>query len=185
MPVPAVEGLTAFEEIGRGGFGVVYRAHQESLGRDIAVKVLPGVHKDSEAFARFERECKALGSVGAHPNIATVYGCGVTTDGEGFLAMELLDGGSLADRIAAVNLYLDESKDRRRRQLDGYRAEYGTCRPDGPFEVENALRGQWTMRCDRGALRVAITLAPTMPPKVQYLNVQPAPATSATRGCGS
>jgi len=101
VPVPAVDGLTAFEEIGRGGFGVVYRAHQESLDRDIAVKVLPGVHKDSESFARFERECKALGSVGAHPNIATVYGCGVTTEGEGFLAMELLDGGSLADRVAA------------------------------------------------------------------------------------
>ncbi len=108
MPVPAVEGLTAFEEIGRGGFGVVYRARQESLGRDIAVKVLPGVHQDSESFARFERECKALGSVGAHPNIATVYGCGVTTDGEGFLAMELLDGGSLADRIAAGPLPWEE-----------------------------------------------------------------------------
>ena len=108
MPVPAVEGLTAFEEIGRGGFGVVYRAHQESLDRDIAVKVLPGVHKDSESFARFERECKALGSVGAHPNIATVYGCGVTTDGEGFLAMELLDGGSLADRFAGGPMSWDE-----------------------------------------------------------------------------
>ena len=91
-----------------------------------------------------------------------------------------------ADRIAAVNLFLDESKDRRKRQLDAYRAEYGACKPDGPFDVENALRGQWTMRCERGALRVAITLAPTIPPKVQYLNVTPIPAasTAVTRTCG-
>lgn len=91
---------------------------------------------------------------------------------------------ALADRIAAVNLFRDESRDRRRRQWDAYRSEYGTCRADGPFEVENALRGRWTMRCERGALAVAITLAPTMPPKVQFLSVQPAPATSAPRGCG-
>ena len=88
----------------------------------------------------------------------------------------------LADRIAAVNLFLDESRDRRRRQIEGYRTQFGACRADGPFEVENALRGQWVMTCERGSLRVAITLAPTMPPKVQYLNVQP--ATPARRGCG-
>ena len=104
MPVPAVDGLTAFEEIGRGGFGVVYRARQDALGREVAVKVLPGVHRETEAYARFERECRALGSVGAHPNIATVYGCGITRDGEGYLAMELLEGGCLADRVAAAPL---------------------------------------------------------------------------------
>jgi D-alanyl-D-alanine-carboxypeptidase/D-alanyl-D-alanine-endopeptidase len=76
-----------------------------------------------------------------------------------------------ADRIAAVNLFLDQSRDRRRRQLENLRADVGACRADGPFDVENALRGQWTMACERGALRVSITLAPTMPPKVQYLSV--------------
>jgi CubicO group peptidase (beta-lactamase class C family) len=90
----------------------------------------------------------------------------------------------LADRIAAANLFLDQSKDRRRRQIEGLRAQVGQCRADGAFEVENALRGQWTMTCERGALRVAITLAPTMPPKVQYLNVGLAPAAPAPRGCG-
>lgn len=90
----------------------------------------------------------------------------------------------VADRIAAVNLYLDQSRDRRRLQIEGLRKEHGVCRADGPFEVENALRGQWTMTCERGALRVAITLAPTMPPKVQYLNVTPVPATPARRPCG-
>jgi hypothetical protein len=91
---------------------------------------------------------------------------------------------ALADRIAAVNLFLDESKDRRRRQLETLRTEYGACKPEGAFEIENALRGQWTLRCDRGALRVAITLAPTIPPKVQYLSVTPAPATPPGRPCG-
>jgi len=91
---------------------------------------------------------------------------------------------ALADRIAAVNLFLDQSKDRRRRQIEGLRKEYGVCRADGVFDVENALRGQWNMSCERGTLRVAITLAPTMPPKVQFLSVTPAPATPPRRGCG-
>ena len=91
---------------------------------------------------------------------------------------------ALADRMAAVNLFLDESKDRRRRQIDTLRADVGVCRADAPFEVENALRGSWTMTCERGALRVAITLAPTIPPKVQYLSVSPAPATPPRRVCG-
>lgn len=90
----------------------------------------------------------------------------------------------LADRIAAVNLFLDESKDRRRRQITGLRAQAGVCRADAPFDVENALRGAWTMSCEKGQLRVAITLAPTMPPTVQYLSVQPAPATPSPRVCG-
>jgi CubicO group peptidase (beta-lactamase class C family) len=90
---------------------------------------------------------------------------------------------ALADRIAAVNLFLDESKDRRRRQITTLRESVGQCKA-GTFDVENALRGQWDMTCETGSLRVAITLAPTMPPKVQYLSVQPAPATPASRGCG-
>lgn len=90
----------------------------------------------------------------------------------------------LADRIAAANLFLDESKDRRRRQITGLREQAGVCRADGPFDVENALRGQWNLTCERGSLRVAITLAPTMPPKVQYLTVRPAPAQPPAPVCG-
>jgi hypothetical protein len=53
----------------------------------------------------------------------------------------------------------------------------GACTAPSTFDiVENALRGQWTMSCERGALQVAITLAPTMPPGVQYLAIRPAPA---------
>jgi hypothetical protein len=91
---------------------------------------------------------------------------------------------ALADRIASVNLFMDVDKAHRRAELGKYAAAYGTCRADGAFDVENALRGQWTMTCERGALRVSITLAPTMPPKVQYLNVAPVPASPAARPCG-
>jgi len=82
----------------------------------------------------------------------------------------------LAERIAAQNLYLDRAKERRRREIEDLRAKVGACKPPDRFDyVENALRGQWTMACERGNLQVAVTLAPTMPPKVQFLSVRPAP----------
>jgi CubicO group peptidase (beta-lactamase class C family) len=88
------------------------------------------------------------------------------------LVMDWDDG--LADRIAAVNLYLDRSKERRRREIATLRDKVGACRPADRFTfVENALRGTWTLACERGALDVAVTLAPTMPPLVQYLEVSP------------
>jgi CubicO group peptidase (beta-lactamase class C family) len=84
----------------------------------------------------------------------------------------------LADSLAAVNLFLDESADRRKAHVAKLISEVGPCRAGTGFDtVENALRGQWTMPCDRGALRVSITLAPTTPPKVQFLDVSRAPAT--------
>jgi len=83
----------------------------------------------------------------------------------------------LADSLAAVNLFLDRSRERRRAELATFQTQVGPCRAASGFDVvENALRGQWTMPCERGALRVSITLAPTMPPTVQYLDVVPAPS---------
>jgi CubicO group peptidase (beta-lactamase class C family) len=84
---------------------------------------------------------------------------------------------ALADKIAAENLFMDRSKDRRRKEIEDLRATVGGCSAPTSFDVvENALRGQWTMACERGRLQVSITLAPTMPPTVQYLSVRPAPA---------
>jgi hypothetical protein len=81
---------------------------------------------------------------------------------------------ALADTVAAMNLYRDEAKDRRRAALARLtEAAGGSCRMDGPLEAENALRGRWRMRCASGDLRVAITLAPTIPARVQYLDVRP------------
>ncbi len=78
----------------------------------------------------------------------------------------------LADSIAAVNLFLDRSADRRKAEIATFKSQVGPCRAGTGFDVvENALRGQWTLPCERGALRVSITLAPTTPPLVQYLEV--------------
>jgi hypothetical protein len=94
---------------------------------------------------------------------------------------------ALADRIAANNLYLDRAKDRRQREFAALREKHGACRADGAFVAENALRGEWVMPCERGALRVAITLAPIVPPKVQYLAVRSvdttAPPTPGPTSC--
>jgi CubicO group peptidase (beta-lactamase class C family) len=85
----------------------------------------------------------------------------------------------LADRIAAMNLYRDRSKDRRRREIEALRAEVGACQVPASFDVvENWLRGQWTMPCEKGDLQVSITLAPTMPPRVQHLEVRAVPSGS-------
>jgi CubicO group peptidase (beta-lactamase class C family) len=84
---------------------------------------------------------------------------------------------TVADRIASQNLFLDQSKDRRRAAIDAFRAQVGRCAAGSGFDrVENALRGVWTMNCERGRLRVAITLAPTNPPTVQFLAVTAAQA---------
>jgi CubicO group peptidase (beta-lactamase class C family) len=83
----------------------------------------------------------------------------------------------LAGQLAAENLFLDQSKERRRAEIDRLRASAGACMTGTGFDaVENALRGTWTMSCERGKLQVAITLAPTMPPKVQFLSVRAAPS---------
>lgn len=85
-----------------------------------------------------------------------------------------------ADDMAAMNLFLDRSKERRRKEVEDLRASVGRCTAPASFDaVENWLRGQWTMKCERGDLRVSITLAPTIPPRVQHLDVRPAPPASA------
>jgi CubicO group peptidase (beta-lactamase class C family) len=78
----------------------------------------------------------------------------------------------LAKRIAADNLFLDESAERREARLRELKNTHGACAPDEPIDAENALRGTWRMTCERGWLNVAVTLSPTSPPRVQYLGVQ-------------
>jgi len=80
---------------------------------------------------------------------------------------------SLANRIAADNLFLDAAADVRKKRWEELAQQHGTCRPATSINPENALRGEWRMTCDRGWLNVYITLAPTMPPKVQLININP------------
>ena len=87
------------EEIGKGGFGVVYKACDLSLDRVVALKVLhPQLTVDPKFIANFKREARNLAKV-EHPNIVTIYEIG-EAEGRSFIAMRYLPGGSLADRIA-------------------------------------------------------------------------------------
>src|SRR5215213_5305143 len=80
---------------------------------------------------------------------------------------------NLANKIAADNLFLDVAAGVRASRWKGLAEQHGTCRPPTAIKAENALRGEWRMTCDRGWLDVFITLAPTMPPKVQLININP------------
>ncbi len=87
------------DRLGAGGMGEVYRARDTSLDRDVAIKVLPDdLAGDSARLARFEREAKLLASLN-HPNVATIFGF-EESDGVRFIAMELVEGQSLAEHIA-------------------------------------------------------------------------------------
>ena len=80
---------------------------------------------------------------------------------------------ALANRIAADNLFLDVPAATRKARWEALAKDHGVCRPAKSIEPENALRGSWKMECDKGWLDVSITLAPTMPPKVQLINIAP------------
>ncbi len=91
---------TIVDLLGRGGMGEVYRAHDERLRRDVAVKVLPELlAADPERLARFEREAQLLAALN-HPHIAHVYAVEHSAAGPA-LVLELVEGPTLADRIAA------------------------------------------------------------------------------------
>ena len=96
------------DKIGAGGMGKVYQATDTSLNRQVAIKVLPTEFaQDTERLARFEREAKTLASLN-HPNIAQIYGFEKST-GIHALVMELVEGPTLADRIAQGPIPVDEA----------------------------------------------------------------------------
>jgi len=90
-------------KIGEGGMGEVYRARDEKLNRDVAIKVLPvALSQDSERLLRFEQEAQAAGALN-HPNILSVYDVD-THEGAPYVVSELLEGETLRDRIADATL---------------------------------------------------------------------------------
>jgi serine/threonine protein kinase/dienelactone hydrolase len=90
---------TLLGELGKGGMGVVYRARDERLGREVALKVVKG---DSALHPRFEREARLLAAV-QHPNVITIFDVGAE-GGEPYIALELLTGVTLRTRLASGKL---------------------------------------------------------------------------------
>ncbi len=111
MTIAAGTKLGRYEirsKIGEGGMGEVYLARDEKLNRDLAIKILPEAFaQDSDRLARFRREAQVLASLN-HPNIASIYGL---EESNGFmaLAMELIEGPTLADRLATGPIPIDEA----------------------------------------------------------------------------
>jgi eukaryotic-like serine/threonine-protein kinase len=94
--------------LGAGGMGEVYLATDTNLGREVAIKVLPAsLGADADRLARFDREAKTLAAIN-HPNIATIYGL-ERADRSIALVMELIEGPTLADRIAQGPMPEDEA----------------------------------------------------------------------------
>src|ERR1700681_4970638 len=110
MPLSVGDKLGHYEvlaPIGAGGMGEVYRARDMQLERDVAIKVLPrALANDPERLARFDREAKILAALN-HPNIAVIYGL-VESCGQRALAMELVPGETLGDRMKRGPMPLDE-----------------------------------------------------------------------------
>ena len=95
-------------QLGKGGMGEVFQAKDQVLGRDVAIKVLPGEFaKDPDRLARFQREAKLLASLN-HPNIAAIYGL-ETSAQTNFLVLEPVEGETLAERIKAGPIPVEES----------------------------------------------------------------------------
>jgi Protein kinase domain len=115
--------------IGAGGMGEVYRARDTRLNRDVAIKVLPDVFSsDPDRLGRFRREAQLLATLN-HQNIAAIYGleeAGIPP-GTSALVLELVDGPTLADRIAAGPLPLEEALSIARQLVDALESAWESC----------------------------------------------------------
>jgi eukaryotic-like serine/threonine-protein kinase len=135
------------ELIGAGGMGEVYRGHDIKLNRSVALKILPDVFaQDPDRLGRFRREAQVLASLN-HPNIGSIFGF-EESDGIHALVLELVEGPTLADRIADGQLSLDEAMPIARQIAEALAAAHSRgivhrdlkpanikCRPDGTVKV--------------------------------------------------
>jgi serine/threonine protein kinase len=128
-PHPSLGGRTILhyhikERIGEGGMGVIYKAEDTNLHRQVAIKVLPeGFTHDTERLARFKREAQVLASLN-HPNIATLHGL-EEFDGQRFIVMELVEGQTLARRLLKGPLPVEEALELCRQIAEGLEAAHG------------------------------------------------------------
>jgi serine/threonine protein kinase len=108
--MPVVPGLSGFSVLARGGYATVYRAMQDSVAREVAVKVENRTLENDRDQRRFLREARAAGRMSSHPHVVDLFDAGVTVDQQPFLIMELCDG-SYADRMRTTPLTALEARD--------------------------------------------------------------------------
>jgi serine/threonine protein kinase len=108
--VPTVPGLTGLTVLARGGYATVYRAVQESLGREVAVKVENRTLESERDRRRFLREARAAGRMSSHPHVVDLFDAGVTADSRPYLIMELCRG-NFADWMKETPLSAAEARD--------------------------------------------------------------------------
>ncbi len=159
--------------IGAGGMGEVYRARDTKLHRDVALKILPEVFaSDPQRIARFEREAQALAALN-HPNIASIFGL-EQSGGLQALAMELVDGPTLADRIAPGPIPFDEALAIARQIVDALESAHEAgvvhrdlkpanikVRPDGTVKVLDFGLAKFSQQSG-SSLQIDVTATPTM-----------------------
>jgi len=119
----SISHYKVLEKIGEGGMGEVYRAQDTHLDREVAIKVLPEQFtRDPQRLARFEREAQLLAQLN-HTNIAAIYGF-EKAEGVHFLALELVEGETLAERVAKGPLPVEEALEVCRQIAEGVEAAH-------------------------------------------------------------
>jgi tRNA A-37 threonylcarbamoyl transferase component Bud32 len=108
--LPTVPGLTGLTVLARGGYATVFRALQESVGRQVAVKVENRTLESERDRRRFLREARAAGRMSSHPHVVDLFDAGVTSSGHPYLIMELCRG-TYAERMRATPLTPAEARD--------------------------------------------------------------------------
>jgi len=166
------------EKIGAGGMGVVWKAVDVKLDREVAIKILPDEFaEDPERFARFEREARVLASLN-HSNVAAIYGL-EEADGSHYLALEFAPGATLAERIEAGPFSVEDALATFRQIADALAAahEQGVVHRDlKPANIKISESGQVKV-LDFGlakALRADVTSSPdiSQSPTLTYHNTR-------------